>query len=208
MEIKNIAKLSSYGAYIDEEFIYTNSIVEGKNVIVGDIAEYMYDLEQEMSRLKKNGSWLYSEKGCVIKCSNCGERLELCYPDGTEIRATKYCPNCGAKMRDLTGGMRCRPIRIEVQNLVYLMGEWAIENNMCWNDEHAKKLAYNILDNKYRKESDTAREIFEKIFEVLCLFTTQGKSENYNEGYIDCIAEVDKRLQNLAKEEYGVDLED
>jgi hypothetical protein len=62
-------------------------------------------------------------------------------------------------MRDLTGGMRCRPIRIEVQNLVYLMGEWAIENNMCWNDEHAKKLAYNILDNKYRKESETAIEI-------------------------------------------------
>lgn len=50
MEIKNIAKLSSYGAYIDEEFIYTNSLVEGKNVIVGDIAEYMYDLEQELAK--------------------------------------------------------------------------------------------------------------------------------------------------------------
>lgn len=51
MEVKNIAKLSSYGAYIDEEFIYTDSIVEGKNVIVGNIAEYMYDLEQEVERL-------------------------------------------------------------------------------------------------------------------------------------------------------------
>lgn len=115
---------------------------------------------------EKVGYWIYSEKGCVINCSNCGERLELCYPDGTEIRATKYCPNCGAKMdkeRDLTGGMRCRPIRVEVQNLVYLMGEWAIENNMCWNDEHAKKLAYYLLDNKYRKESDTAREILQMI---------------------------------------------
>ena len=50
MEIKNIAKLSSYGAYIDEEFIYTNSLVEGKNVIVVDIAEYMYDLEKEFAK--------------------------------------------------------------------------------------------------------------------------------------------------------------
>jgi hypothetical protein len=50
MDIKNIAKLSSYGAYIDEEFIYTNSLVEGKNVIVGNIAEYMYDLEQELAK--------------------------------------------------------------------------------------------------------------------------------------------------------------
>jgi hypothetical protein len=111
---------------------------------------------------EKVGYWVYSEKGCVINCSSCGERLELCYPDGTEIRATKYCPNCGAKMdkeQDLTGGMRCRPIRVEVQNLVYLMGEWAIENNMCWNDEHAKKLAYYLLDNNYRKGIDTAREI-------------------------------------------------
>lgn len=115
---------------------------------------------------QQQGRWIYSNMGCVINCSNCGERLELCYPDGTEIRETAYCPFCGAKMdkqRDLTGGMRCRPIRVEVQNLVYLMGEWAIENNMCWNDEHAKNLAYYLLDKKYRKESDTAREILEMI---------------------------------------------
>ena len=76
MEIKNIAKLSSYGAYIDEEFIYTNSIVEGKNVIVGNIAEYMYDLEQEIAKkesdtareiiewIKRNGTFGYG--GYVI----------------------------------------------------------------------------------------------------------------------------------------------
>lgn len=56
-----------------------------------------------------------------------------------------------------------------------------------------------------KKESDTAREIFDKIFETLCCFTTQGKSKEYTEGFIDCLAEVDKRLQNLAKE-YGVEL--
>lgn len=58
-----------------------------------------------------------------------------------------------------------------------------------------------------KKESETAREIFEKIFEVLCCFTTQGKSKDYNEGYIDCLAEVDKRLQNLSKEKFGVEVE-
>ena len=63
-----------------------------------------------------------------------------------------------------------------------------------------------ILSLGYRKESDTSREIFEKIFEVLCCFTTQGKSKEYAEGFIDCLEEVDKRLQNLAKEKYGVDL--
>ena len=54
MKVKNIAKISSYGAYLDEEFIYTDSIVEGKNVIVGNIAEYVYDLEQEVKRLQKD----------------------------------------------------------------------------------------------------------------------------------------------------------
>lgn len=57
MEIKNIAKLSSYGAYIDEEFIYTDSLVKNKKVIVGNIAEYMYDLEQEIERLTEEKSF-------------------------------------------------------------------------------------------------------------------------------------------------------
>lgn len=156
---------------------------------------------------EKVGYWVYSEKGYVINCSNCGERLELCYPDGTEIRATKYCPNCGAKMdkeRDFTGGMRCRPIRVELQNLVYLMGEWAIENNMCWNDEHAKKLAYNILDNKYRKESDTAREILAEIDDLtLCII--YGSNE-FEKGYFQAIADMKTAIKDLFKEKYGVDL--
>lgn len=47
---------------------------------------------------------------------------------------------------------------------------------------------------------DTEKEIFEKIFEVLCCFSTQGKSKEYNEGYIQCLEEVDDRIQKLAKE--------
>jgi hypothetical protein len=64
----------------------------------------------------------------------------------------------------------------------------------------------NLVVKEQQSVKDTAKEIFEKIFEVLCCFTTQGKSEDYNEGYIDCLAEVDKRLQNLAKEKYGVEV--
>lgn len=82
----------------------------------------------------------------------------------------------------------------------YIQADW---------EEYTKSdvaLAYAIKWNGYRKESDTAREIFEKIFEVLCCFTTQGKSREYAEGFIDCLEEVDKRLQTLAKEKYGVDL--
>ena len=44
------------------------------------------------------GKWITEENGCVILCSNCHERLELCYPDGTEVRELPYCPHCGRKM--------------------------------------------------------------------------------------------------------------
>ena len=71
-----------------------------------------------------------------------------------------------------------------------------------------REIARIYYNTGYRKETDTAREIFNKIFEVLCCFTTQGESKEYNEGYIDCLAEVDKILQNLAKEKYGVDVEE
>lgn len=40
--------------------------------------------------------WIESENGCVITCSECGERLEFCYPDGTEVRRLPHCPWCGA----------------------------------------------------------------------------------------------------------------
>lgn len=43
-------------------------------------------------------SWIVSENGCVITCPNCKERLELCYPDGTEVRYLPHCPWCGKKL--------------------------------------------------------------------------------------------------------------
>ena len=42
--------------------------------------------------------WIITENGCVITCPKCGERLELCYPDGTEVRYLPHCPWCGKKL--------------------------------------------------------------------------------------------------------------
>lgn len=105
----------------------------------------------------------------------------------------------------------------EVKELQKNMGIVNLENELsniqtyaymeiypCRQKQPNRIVAEHLIMKGYRKESDTAREIFDKIFEVLCCFTTQGKSQEYNEGYIDCLAEVDKRLQNLAKEKYEV----
>ena len=46
----------------------------------------------------KNNTWIISENGCVITCPKCGERLELCYLDGTEVRYLPHCPWCGKKL--------------------------------------------------------------------------------------------------------------
>ena len=47
---------------------------------------------------KEEDSWIVTENGCVITCPKCGERLELCYPDGTEVRYLPHCPWCGKKL--------------------------------------------------------------------------------------------------------------
>ena len=44
--------------------------------------------------------WVITENGCVITCPKCGERLELCYPDGTEVRYLPHCPWCGKKLEE------------------------------------------------------------------------------------------------------------
>lgn len=49
---------------------------------------------------EKNNSWIITENGCVITCPKCGWRLELCYPDGTEVRYLPHCPWCGKKLSE------------------------------------------------------------------------------------------------------------
>lgn len=46
----------------------------------------------------EKNTWIVSENGCVITCPKCGERLELCYPDGTEVRYLPHCPWCGVRL--------------------------------------------------------------------------------------------------------------
>lgn len=48
-----IAKLTSYGSYLDCEYI-TAKYPEYESHIVGDLAEYVYDLEQENEKLKQD----------------------------------------------------------------------------------------------------------------------------------------------------------
>lgn len=49
--------------------------------------------------------WIVSEKGCVITCPKCGERLELCYPDGTEVKYLPHCPWCGKRLEKDDGNL-------------------------------------------------------------------------------------------------------
>lgn len=49
--MKNIAKLTSYGCYLDCDFT-TAKYPDDKTHIVGNLAEYVYDLEHEVSNLR------------------------------------------------------------------------------------------------------------------------------------------------------------
>ena len=49
--MKNIAKLTSYGCYLDCDFV-TAKYPEEETHIVGNVAEYVYDLEQKISDLE------------------------------------------------------------------------------------------------------------------------------------------------------------
>ena len=57
-----------------------------------------YPEVREKAKQKNPNAWVITENGCVITCPNCGERLELCYPDGTEVRYLPHCPWCGKKL--------------------------------------------------------------------------------------------------------------
>jgi hypothetical protein len=49
--MKNIAKSTSYGCYLDCDFV-TAKYPEDETHIVGNVAEYVYDLEQKISDLE------------------------------------------------------------------------------------------------------------------------------------------------------------
>jgi hypothetical protein len=79
----------------------------------------------------------------------------------------------------------------------------ALKNTMSYTC--AKQIAMNFYNAGYRKESDTAREIFEKL---LCYIGSQQQFcivDEEHKTLIDCDKLFDF-VGNLAKEEYGVDL--
>lgn len=63
-----------------------------------DVPDLIDQIAREVLEEDKSYSWVITENGCVITCPNCGERLELCYPDGTEVRYLPHCPWCGKKL--------------------------------------------------------------------------------------------------------------
>lgn len=137
-------------------------------------------------KIEKVGRWIYSNMGCVINCSNCGERLELCYPDGTEIRETAYCPFCGAKMENKIE-ITEKAIRKNAEQetaFVYLLNKETKELSDSFDSY--------LLYHGYRKESDTAREILDMIDGVP---TNEVNELNHL-----------RLLKNAIVKRYGVDL--
>ena len=57
-----------------------------------------YPEAREEAKNENSNTWVITENGCVITCPKCGERLEMCYPDGTEVRYLPHCPYCGKKL--------------------------------------------------------------------------------------------------------------
>lgn len=71
-------------------------------------------------------------------------------------------------------------------------------------------IAESIINAGYRKadkvREETAKEVLEKIEEKICCFTIIRKSEEYDDGYGQALADVSGRIQQV-KKEYGVEVE-
>lgn len=90
---KAIAKaLNEFHKRVLNNNILAKNIYANEMMAVIEAAEYLEKLPGE-------AAWEVTERGCVITCSHCTERMELYWPDGTEVGPSlHYCPYCGAKM--------------------------------------------------------------------------------------------------------------
>ena len=70
--------------------------------------------------------------------------------------------------------------------------------------EEIKQIA-EMFNGEIKKQ--VAKEIFETIEEKLCVFTTEGKSEEYNDGYCQALSDIDERIQEVGKQ-YGVKVDE
>jgi hypothetical protein len=85
------------GWTVIDDYDYEPRTVCGETDCEGCIIKYAHDIEA-CKRHAKQETWVITENGCVITCPKCGKRLELCYPDGTEVRYLPHCPWCGKKL--------------------------------------------------------------------------------------------------------------
>lgn len=81
------------GWTVIDDYDYEPRTVCGEADCEGCIIKYAGDIE--LCKAQNKETWIITENGCVITCPKCGERLELCYPDGTEVRYLPHCPWCG-----------------------------------------------------------------------------------------------------------------
>ena len=77
---------------------YEPRTICGETDCEGCIIKYAGDIE--LCKAQKKETWVITENGCVITCPKCGHRLELCYPDGTEVRYLPHCPWCGKRLEE------------------------------------------------------------------------------------------------------------
>lgn len=84
-----------------------------KYAIKAGFLDWLTDLYKADYRQTIKGKWIHTQKGCVHTCSNCKVRLELCYPDGTEVTILPYCPYCGARMNLKESLLTCQKPTIQ-----------------------------------------------------------------------------------------------
>ena len=123
-------------------------------------------------------------------------KCEGCYYD----KSDRYCQDMDRDLLDLIHRLQAENEELQKQVDELKKRESSIieyvENNVRNSCPKCKE----------RTVKDTAKEIFDRIFEAICVFTTQDQSEEYNKGFLDAVSEVDERLQKLAKDE-GVEVE-
>lgn len=143
----------------------------------------------------KQGYIIHSERGCVHTCSNCNERIELFYPDGTEVVTLPYCPYCGCSLGEknevnvsfMTSPIGDLPINSEGLRK-------AIDKIVELSANHSGK--YNRALEKLSKEKRLNAELQKEIERL--------KTENCHDYHCMCLAqqekaELQKQVDELTK---------
>ena len=96
--VNPIEGTATKGWTVADGYGHDSRTVCGEPDCEGCIIKYARDIE--LCKARKKATWVITENGCAITCPKCGERLELCYPDGTEVRYLPHCPWCRKKLEE------------------------------------------------------------------------------------------------------------